>query len=153
SNSFLGDIWGNKSDNIYAVGSVLEDSTGKVKGLIMHYDGNKWDYVISPTYELHFLSIRKSKGDSKYFLIGYNVTFAKANFYEFNGNNITLIQVGNETNSINKAITLLDGIIYFNTEKVIYKFVNGNFQYLTDLKNTIADGIKFWGRNEKDFFI
>ena len=147
------DIWGNRNDNIYAVGNALEDSTGKVKSLIMHYDGNKWNYGLLPIYELQFFSIRKGNSDSKYFLIGYNDVLARANFYEFDGQNITLIPVGDETNSINKAITLLDGIIFFNTEKVIYKCVNGSFQYLTNLKNTNADGIKFWGRNEKDFFI
>lgn len=153
SNSFLGDIWGTKRDNVYSVGSILEDSTGKVKGLIMHYNGSKWNYAMLPIYELHFLSIRKGLEDTNYFLLGYNVTLSKANFYEFNGSEITLVQVGEETNSIFKAITLLDGIIYFNTEKVIYKLVNGKFKLLTNLKNTIADGSKFWGRNEKDFFI
>lgn len=154
--SFFGDIWGIDAENVFAVGSATHQFSGEIKSVIMHFDGSSWNHVIKPEAPIHFVNIRKGIADTKYFLKGYKIqqnvpdsTF----FYEFDGKNFRIIDIGFSTNPIAKSVALLDNITYFINGKEMYKSINGIINYYTSFQNSNVTGVKIWGRTEKDFFI
>ena len=155
SDSFISDIWGTDQNNLYAVGS-LSHLDGSIYAIILHYDGNNWDYAISPIKDIQFLKIRKGTRDDKYYLLGYkssNTFPDSSDFYSFDGIEVTKIKVGKSTNPLGKDLTLLDGSIYFVHDQEAIKLNNGQLFNPTSLTDLAASNVKLWGRKENDFFI
>ena len=155
-NSFVVDIWGSDKNNLYAVGSGTITSTGQITALIMNYNGISWNYPIPPVPDLHLVRIRKGTTDNNYYLLGVIVKSGEPDvygFYKFDGASILPFNLNDESETIDKSITVLDNFLYFYDNKEIYKMMNNGVQHFISLENTNVNGTQIWGRNEKDFFI
>lgn len=147
------DIWGDKPNNVFAVGSVNESQTGNVKELILHFDGSQWELFRSPNLRVQFFNIRKGTNSKQYYMVGFSDSTNFYDFYQLNEKKIDLITVGDTNTNYAKGITLLDDIVYLVNGKDIFKGGVNSITFYKSLKNTNVKGVKIWGRNEKDFFI
>jgi hypothetical protein len=140
------DIYGYKN-NLYAVG-IAEKADGDYTGIIVYYNGNKWEIIKTPQIKEYFLDVL--------FLEGGDILIQGQNFlepnepgrlYKFKDGILTLIR--KSTDGIRLGI--LKNKIYVDTNRKVYEYQNGSLIEVLDLTATdYAGGIA--GRSIKDFF-
>jgi hypothetical protein len=148
------DIWGENSQNIYAVGYA--DSGGTRRATILHYDGKTWQEALIPYFPHDFIRIEKDiNGNHKYFLLGINVSndgYFVALFEYDGGIKITKIYENNGDLNSYPGFQLIDNKIYFSIGRTINTYENSVFNLVININgaNFIAD---IWGRNLNDIFL
>jgi hypothetical protein len=145
------DIWGESSQNIYAVGYA--DSGGTRRGIILHYDGKKWQEELIPNFPHDFEEFEKDiNGNHKYYLLGINVSDAGYfdALFEYDGG-VNLTKIYEKIFDVNTypGFQLIDNKMYFTLGRTINTYENSNFKWLIDIKgDKFIDRI--WGRSLKD---
>ncbi|MCX6150727.1 MAG: hypothetical protein NTX22_09405 [Ignavibacteriales bacterium] len=153
SSTGLENIWGDAPDNVYAVGYAADGNS--YKGIIMHYDGVKWQEVKILSVKISFVKIRRAKNDNpNYYLLGFtsNLGEDSTRIYEFDGKNIREIYAGRSILEEYGNFEVIGGKIYFQKGRGIYRFINGNFN-LTYYVNEPNFGLSYGGRSLKDLFL
>jgi hypothetical protein len=148
------DIWGESSVNIYAVGYA--DSGDTRKGIILHYDGNKWQEALIPFFPHDFIRIEKDiNGTNNYYLLGIAFTNEGTlmSLFEYNGyNTINKIYESNAGIDSAPAFQLIENKLYFTLGKTINSYENSIFRLLINIKSqNYVDRV--WGRSLKDIFL
>ena len=133
--------------DIYAVGwATTEDY--QYKGIILHFDGNSWEFIkISDIIDGGFHKIVYQKDINTFFIHG---TIDNGNLdvlYKFDGKEISELM----STYYEIGISELNGIIYFNSQKKVYKYINNSLQLWKDFNGT-PFRTAFVGRSETDFF-
>ena len=144
----LNSIWGDASNNIFAVGGVDTIETSKYKGVVLHYDGNTWRILSIPDYRVGLSKIRK--GGSKYYLSAtrYESVGDTNKIYDYNGTLLREIYSGQDVATVNDV----NGLPYIIYDKKIFVENNDSLVVWRDLKTLgITIGL-VWGRSEKDIF-
>ena len=140
-------MYGNSPNNIYAVGLADSVDGSTYKGIITHYNGNKWELVNIPTIHTSFDQILYDEISGKFIITGWIINQADESIYTFNGT--TLENVFNSQDGV--SINRIGQNIYSVLKNKIYKYKNNYFEQFLDLSSTTYAGAAY-GRNEKDFF-
>ncbi|MFA7228183.1 MAG: hypothetical protein WC061_04040 [Melioribacteraceae bacterium] len=134
-------------NNLYAIGIALKPD-GDYSGIIVHYNGSKWEIVNTPQLKEYFVNIRFIEGGDV--LIG-GINYLEPNepgrLYKLKNGIFSLI--GKSTQEY--RIEILNNKIYVNTNRKIYEYNNGSLFNVLDLAGTNYLG-SLWGRTIKDFF-
>ncbi|MCK9426451.1 MAG: hypothetical protein M0Q21_10470 [Ignavibacteriaceae bacterium] len=147
-NSFFNRIWGETANDVYLVGGSNSDSLGNYKGIVLHYDGIKWNYIDIPELRVAFADVKKSS--SKLIFTAYqDENNSSTTFFvlEYGGNTFKILYKGNEV----PQLTYLKGNLFVNIGKKVFKYYDGTLVQFFDFVQLEYVG-GFWGRTEKDFF-
>jgi len=161
--TYIEGIWGDSPNNIYAVGAVGNPNISP-KGVILHFNGTKWDWVNIPNIEAGFFKIVKdSKGSGKYYLYGENVLFDTTTnpvtivgfvekLFEYDGQ--TNIKEIFSSSTETRWAFEIGGKVYFSSsgKTTIWKYRNGTFEVWKDFSNTNYSIGSLIGRSEADLF-
>jgi len=138
---------GKNASDIYAVGYADSIDGNTYKGIIMHFNGSKWELVNVPTIKQSFNQILYDEIADK-FVIGSWIFNKPDEFvYSYKANNLNKIFTTQDGVSVNK----IGNNIYIAVKNVIYKLNNDTFEKFIDFTSTNYAGSAF-GRTEKDFF-
>lgn len=152
------DIWGEKPDDIYAVGFADSSNVGlgDVRfGIMMHFDGIKWSRVKIEFTEGYLGGIKKGGEASDNYYI-YNVKQRKnqvledtAKYIEYNGKKFNTIHSDIDGSDHWHNITILNYDVIFTIDDGIYTYKNNSFNLIT--KNPYEKKYQaVYGRNKKD---
>ncbi|KAF0151556.1 MAG: hypothetical protein FD143_1855 [Ignavibacteria bacterium] len=140
------DIFG-YTNSIYAVGVAVK-SDGDYTGIIVHYNGVKWEIVKTPLIKEYFFNV--------IFVNGGDVLISGQDFHEPNQSCRLYVLKNGTLNLIGKnRFTYFLGVLnkkcYISVDAKVYEYVNGVLvEHLTLPKSIYAGGII--GRSLKDFF-
>ena len=140
------DIYGYRND-IYAVG-IAEKSDEDYTGIIVHYDGNKWEILNTPKIKEYFERIL--------FLKGGDILISGQNLFDPN-NSCRLYKLSDSTLTLLTKSTMdiylgvLNNNMYVDTQSKVYEYNNGALNETLNLTNSDYAGGLF-GRSIKDFF-
>jgi hypothetical protein len=158
-------IWGEEENNIYAVGAIYNPNDLVFYGVILHYDGEKWEYTYkpNPAIDMQFKDIKRGTNDSKdYFVVGFkvdNVQGDSVGLFKYDGKSLTKIYSEGLTADIHilpnyPGMLKIGNDIYFGFKEKIYRYKNGGLVTCLDFTGqNISDLANFYGRSTKDLFI
>jgi len=145
-------IDGKDDKEIYTCGWV--NYTKSHDGVIYAYNGTVWrnEKLINDSggFAKMFYS---NKSDKYYFLSGYvaddnSLTY---NIYEYDRNNLTKIKSQKE-DGYGCAIYKIDNHLYYIISKKIYRYWNGNSEYIFEVNDSNQGGL-LGGRNRNDILV
>lgn len=140
------DIFGYKN-NMYAVG-IAEKADGDYKGIIVHYDGEKWSIINTPQIKVYFIRLMFLQGGD---ILIKGQDFLEPNdpcrLYKLKDTTLTLIQ----KSTTDFFLGILNNTMCVSNDKNIFTYNNGSLTQIIDLTNTDYVG-SIYGRSEKDFF-
>ena len=143
----LNNIWGETTNNIYAVGSIDSVSGGSYKGAILHYDGNNWNSISTANSRVGFNRIRRGiKESGKYYISGtqFETSGSIEKAFEFDGNKITEIYSSTERGlNVNE----INGRMYFTPSggNQILKYSGSVFNVWKDFSSANITLGLLWG--------
>jgi len=143
------DMYGNAPWNVYGVGRAERHSPQSVTlGVIIHYDGLKWNYLDIPILEANFTNVYIDEYNGV-IIQGYNrLSWTKTIWY-YENNNIR--EIGSNDGSYNVAI-LKNGTIA-SSKKKVYSLDKGNLKEILDFNGIESSINGIWGRTTNDFFV
>ena len=147
-------MYGKENNDIYAVGMVTKIKVlGEEyvsKGIILHYDGNDWQFLEIPNLEeIDLNSIHYQENIDTYFIWGikYDDGVVLDKLFTFEDENLT--EILSTSGSI--SLSTVKGIVYINNNYEVYKYSNKKLVLWKDFAGT--DFLSnFTGRSENDFF-
>ena len=145
----INSIWGDATNNIYAVGGADQNSGGiDYRGIMLRYDGSNWNYLNLSDIRAGFYKITQKKTTGEFIIYGTNFDSGFLNkLYVYNGSTLDEIYSGYEQPFLNQ----MAGEVYITLDRKIYKYNSGKIEFWKDFPGTSFLGFK-GGRNEKDFF-
>jgi len=148
------EIWGDSPSEIYATGYA--DSGSVRRGIILKYNGSKWEEVNIPFLPYNFLRIKRGiKENNKYYLFGISDNPAGEDLvalFELNGNSIKKIYEQEYHPTTRVFVQEMAGKTFFVIGNKISKYVDGEFKTIIQITEP-KFGLQIFGRNEKDIFI
>ncbi len=155
------DIWGARSDDIYACGLMsyspnLVPQGTSFKGFLLHYNGSSWSEVCrgDSGYQYQFVDIKGERGNvfvQEYRGSHISSDSTEAVIYKVDGNQLEKIYsyVGY---ALNSQIETIGGEVYFPFGDNVYTYSNGAFikQFSVDNPNWIQH---VSGRNRDDILL
>lgn len=146
-------ICGTAANNIYATG--MADSFDGYRGVIIHFDGNNWEYVDIPDIRVNFHEIKYDASSNSYLIAAANFDHigTPERLYLFKDGNLTELYGGELLTGIGSlgAYIYVYQVNLTAKQNKIYRYQNRSLSLTIDLSNTQYAG-RIWGRNEKDFF-
>jgi len=149
----LEDLWGDEWNNVYAVGYAADGTT--YKGIILHYDGKKWEEVKIPSINISFIKIRRARNESpNYYLRGvkFGGSIDSAKIYEFNGKNIKEIYAGTANSGERCNLEQINDGMFFQKGYGLSRYRGGYFHPFYTIQESKYGGA-FGGRSSKDIFL
>jgi hypothetical protein len=140
------DIYG-FANNIYAVGIAIK-TDGDYTGIIVHYDGNKWEIVKTPQIKEYFLNVQFVKGGDV--LIAGSTFFDQTEscrLYKLKDNDLSLVGKNKST----YYLGVFSNKCYISVDAKVYEYVSGNLVEVLVLPQTLYGG-GIIGRSLNDFF-
>lgn len=149
---YLGNVWGDAANNVYAVGSEISTSDNMNHAVIMNYDKTNWKYLVISDVDVALLSIRRENQSTKYYLVGayFGATESLYEVYEFDEQQ-QLKEIYSNPSQI-RNVNLINGKIYFSGGKQIWKYRNNQFEVWKDFSSTDFHIGTLWGKSESDIF-
>jgi hypothetical protein len=140
------DIFGYKN-NIYAVG-IAEKEGGDYKGVIVYFNGTKWEIVNIPGIKEYFNGVLFLDGGAILIQgLAYEDPSESGRLYKFANGEISLIRKSKDE----FRLGILKNKMYINTEKKVFEYSNGILNEVLNLSSTDYAGGLF-GRSKNDFF-
>jgi hypothetical protein len=150
-------FYGNNPSDIYAVGNAYNIIDSQLYIIIMHFDGNTWNYILKPEIKGQFLDIKRGINDSPYYyLISLSENIDSTSIYEFDGQKLKRIYYQSDMDENFVGMFSVNNDIYFGFNKKVlqYNYKFNSFTTLMDFNGTnIRTMSHFKGRTEKDIFI
>jgi len=163
------DIWGEETDDVYAVGLIMNKDDSFL-GIMMHYDGSKWNRVNIEFTEGILRVIRKAKKTSNNYFIGNKIQQTNpdsAKYFEFDGKNLKEIYYDKDSPH---NITVINDEVFFSFNDAIYNYSNSNFNLIiknpyhnawntvfgrhrNDLIWTMSDGLTHYNGNDFQYIL
>jgi len=153
---FFNYIWGASQNEIYAAGGAFLENSSQMCGVVMRFDGQKWDYVISKTPKTYFYKVLKY--GNKLYLGGvvrnYPASADSVGIYEYDGKVLKTVYSDIRNAYNNPMPLLLNNKLYFGFKEKLYVYENGT---MTERGNFAGKNIfsmaRISGRNENDVFL
>ena len=139
-------IDGSSEKDIYAVG-FADKKSGGYKGIIMHYDGVKWNLVDIPVMQISFIQILYNKAFGNYIVYGIYFEKPETEVFLFDGKNLKKIF----ESKIEGSIGVVGNKVYFTYRSDIYKYEDTTYKKIISLDKNIYQNSAI-GNSEKDFF-
>jgi len=140
------DIYGYRN-NIYAVG-IAEKSDGDYTGIIVHYNGTKWEILKTPQIKEYFTNVMFLENKDVLICgINYLEPNESGRLYKLAGENLTLIGKGAQE----YRLGILNSKMYINTNRKVFEYMDSFLSEVLDLSGTDYAG-SIWGRTINDFF-
>ena len=155
-------IWGNRSDDVYAMGLILyRDSIYSSRGFILHYNGATWSELIKGErgHQFHFLRMIGAQG--KLYVLEYRPNASSPDssvlmLDELNGNRLVTVYSDIEQKIGFASISAIGGTLYLGTRSAgtsrFYSFSNGALEERFSIAGP-AFAEQFDGRNADDIFL
>lgn len=136
-------------NNIYAVGGADQFNGGTdYKGILLHYDGNDWNFVNIPDIRAGFYKIVRKAFTGELIIYGFNADYGFLDkIFVYDGKTIKEIYSEYKEPGLNE----MNGEVYVTFDRKIYKYGNGQLNFWKDFPGTSFLYFK-GGRSEKDFF-
>ena len=153
---YIGHIWGESKNDLYAVGSGPDN-----KGLfnisnITHFDGNKWSNLDTGNLIGFIGKLYRNNPDNKIYLrvtkIGGVEHIDSTLIYEKIKNKYYKIYGDIETKGLKADISLIDHIVYFILGNDLAIRNNNQFKVILNIENPNFYQ-RIWGRTSKDIFL
>jgi hypothetical protein len=140
---FVG-MTGTSNNEIYAAGYNYTNP------VIMKYDGSSWqlDKTLSDT--AIFNKIIYCCRNDKYYLVSALIDYT-TRIYEYDRKDLKLIY-NNPPSNAGPTIASIDGYPYIVVGNKIYRYYNGNMEFIFEVDNPNFGGV-VWGRSRNDIFI
>jgi hypothetical protein len=149
---YLNNIWGRKSNDIWAVGGADQLNEGnKYKGIILHFNGSKWKYTNIPETRIGYIYVYQQQSSKLYFLTGRSSEASGDTDKVFVYDGKSSMKEIFSSSEYSTSLTEIDGEVYFINNRVIYKYSKNKLKIWKDFSNTNYRGSMI-GRSEKDFF-
>jgi len=150
-NMWIENISGFAKDDIYAVGSVNQISSGDYKGIIMHFNGSSWTFMNIPVIKIGFGDVKIDQSSLSLFIEGtvFDPSGYVSKIYVWNGQELKEIYSGYSYASVGN----IQNQAYISIDGKIFKYVSGQLSLWKDLSTFGAAGKVWGGRSESDFFI
>lgn len=154
----LYDINGNITSNLWAVGTVW-DETGTIEdGILYQNKGTGWTRkYITSLKNVYFAKVFPGYSENQCFIWGvrrkYQPWVDSSAVWEYDGKNLKQIHVGIMEDMENGcAMNKINGVIYITIGKKIYRYIYGKlYEYLTVTHPDFVFAV--YGRNEKDLLL
>ncbi|MCX8106131.1 MAG: hypothetical protein N3D80_09710 [Ignavibacterium album] len=142
-------IWGISPSDIYAVGFADQYNGGsEYKGILLHYDGNDWNFVNIPDIRAGFYKIVRKTNTNELLIYGFSSDYVFIDkLFAYNGKDIIEISSGIDILSLEE----MKGEVFVTIERKIYRYNDGKLNFWMDFPGTSFLVFK-GGRSEKDFF-
>ncbi|NLT50914.1 MAG: hypothetical protein GXX85_08370 [Ignavibacteria bacterium] len=152
----ISDIWGESPNEIWAAGAAVNIKTNQYDGIILKYDGVKWEYFGIPTSGIGFLEVSKSKNENELYFLS-----SKPEGEEYSDSSGVFILNNYLTHKIYGSGTLLNEspafseiskelFIAFNFG--LHKYYKGKFYKIKDLSDYGIYASRIFGRSLNDLF-
>jgi hypothetical protein len=141
-------ICGISTNDIYATGFADSIDGNSYKGIIMHYDGSKWELVNIPVIHESFVQLHNIKGTNEYLFRSWIFNSPENHIYHLKNNQLKKIYT---TTDSDMWMTSIGNQIYFTAESKIYKYENEQIIFYKEFPSSQYLG-RMWGRSENDFF-
>ncbi len=138
------EMTGKSNSEIYTVGA------NRINPTLMKYDGNSWYLEKKLTDSAGFSQIKYSYRNDKYYLMCSQFDYT-TKIYEYDRKNLKLIYSYPPSNG-GPTIAAIDGYPYLVIDKKIYRYFNGNMEFIFEVSDQNFGGV-IWGRNRNDIFI
>jgi hypothetical protein len=150
-NIIIQDLYSNSFNNIWGCGGAEIHNSDKYIGILVKYDGIKWEIINIPDTKIGFEQITIDES-SKNIIIsgtvyGQNPPSMTFKIYAWDGKELKEIFSSLSDNVINSV----SGKVYMVNSRKIYRYNKDRFEYWKEFPNTQFFG-RLFGRNEKDFF-
>ncbi len=148
------DIWGERPDNVWAVGYL--DSANVRKGLMYHYNGKEWKRIYIDYTGGQLLMIRRGlKTNPNYYLTGLwesDFVADSIKLLEYSGGtHLKQLKISGFGNGKWMFVQEIDGEIIFTINNKLYTYNNNKFELL--VTNSFPNSFQgIVGRNKKDIF-
>lgn len=142
-NIIIEGIWGRSPSDLYAYGAVWVFNKDVHKAIILHFNGDTWNFMEFPDIRTDFINLRKRYSTGEIFVLGSEGV--EYNLYLLKGNTLTEFGKGRYC-----SLNSIGDEVYFSMDNIIYKYKNGLNKWL-DLSGT-SYKFRVWGRSESDFF-
>jgi len=147
-------MYGKNKNDIYAVGSARKTIVPREKyvkkGIILHYDGNEWEFLDIPNLEeINLNCIHYQENIDIYFICALKIENGVIldKLFTFDGKDLT--EILSTPGSI--SLSTLNGIVYINNNYEVYKYSDKKLVLWKDFIGTEFLS-NFVGRSENDFF-
>jgi hypothetical protein len=142
-------LWGDSPSTLIATGYA--DSLGTNKGILLKYNGSKWNHINVPDVPYSLVKIqRENISNQNYFVLGfkYEAFFDDTLIvFEFNGSNLKPIMSGSAV-----GFEKIRDEMIFVSNKSLYKYSGTNLIKFKDISEFNFLGL-ILGRNNKDIFL
>jgi hypothetical protein len=138
------EMTGASNNEIYAVGS------NHINPIIMKYDGDTWHLDKTLTDTAAFNQIKYCYRNDKYYLVSALNNYT-TKIYEYDRKELKLIYNYPPSNA-GPAISEIDGYAYIIIDNKIYRYFNGNMEFIFEVDDPNFGGA-VWGRNRNDIFV
>jgi len=146
-------IWGYSPDNIWAVGSIINNENGFNEGVILHFNGVEWK-ITNPIIKNYYINkIGITTGYNEFFMTYHNNQYPDSNgvFYLKNNQFKSIyFDKFSETGAVDKVDLYKNSYIVIN--RSLYKYSDDKFIEVLSLKDYIQGYTRLFGRNLKDIF-
>jgi hypothetical protein len=155
-------IWGNRSENVYAMGTILyKDASYTSRGFILHYNGSTWHEVLRGDrgYQYHFL--RMVGAQDRVYILEYRPNDVKPDsnllvLSELRRDHLAEIYSDIEQNIGFASISAIAGKLYLGTHasetSILSSYTQGTFVEQLSVRGSDFS-TQFDGRNEEDIFL
>jgi hypothetical protein len=148
-------IWGRNKNDIYAVGLIWRTVDNEQRGIVVHYNGSKWDIYYKADYNSQF---NKLGGDeTNTFVSGLRLTNKNGSMIEdstyinrISDRKVSTIFSANESYNISPVNIGNKVYIQFGTK--LYNYLYGHTFLVKDYSN-YASGLNIYGRSMENIFL
>lgn len=147
------DIDGKSENEMFA--SAQSSSRELKNGLLFKYNGSVWSVYKTFENSGGFNSFRYSKNNNKYYCNGLyynNDGTIIEKVYEFDGNNLKLLNEHYKSSEMNSALHIIQGYIYITLGKKAYRYSDNKMELMFEVNDPNFGG-QLWGRSRNDILI
>jgi len=155
--SRITDIWGNSSENLYAVGTLHMPDENKTHSFLLKYDGQRWNIwneLLTTDYEVQFQRIRLKNGTPFIRAVKPGTSTSPDTLMIYQYLNETLQVYASKTRDQTNRLWLnnIGNTIGLIIDDQLIVLDNNQFRPLLSLHDFDTQAV-IYGRHEKDLFI
>jgi hypothetical protein len=152
------DFYANTSNDIFLAGVAFYNNNLS-RGVIMHYQNNKWVKEYNADDNSDYIRINKDVNYPDHYFI-YSLKWSQKSgqgdtttYLKYDGNRMETIYSEQHFNNGGSLISQIGGRLYFGMKDGIYRYNDNQLKRFIQMPVSNSDWHMPFGRSEKDFFI